>query len=182
MTPRRKFLVSHVTFKQLGSVVLVTTTTKGISMRASAKIAAMCASAVLTVGAAATAAPAQAAVSGFSIRNAATGKCLTAPDYNHYLDLVTCDKNHANQRWANVGFQFQNRFPALGNWCMTGQAHEQRVYLRGCSSAETNWSVASLRDNAQTPISNSTCGYLKWSNGAVACGARSSTMTWVIDY
>lgn len=151
-------------------------------MRASTKIAAIGASAVLTLSAATLSSPAQAAVSGFSIRNAATGKCLTAPDYNHYLDLVTCNKNSANQRWSNVALQFQNRFPDLGGWCIAGQAHEQRVYLRTCNSAETKWSVASLKDNAQTPIANATCGYLKFSNSAVACGARSSTMTWIIDY
>jgi hypothetical protein len=78
-------------------------------------------------------------VSGFSIHNVSTGKYLTAPDYNHYLDLVTWNKNTANRRWVNVGSQFQNRFPQLGGWCMAGQSHEQRAYLMTCPGAETKW-------------------------------------------
>lgn len=151
-------------------------------MRALPRIAAICASTTLMIGATAMATPASAAVSGFSIRNVATGKCLNASDYNHYLDLVTCNKNSANQRWANVARKFQNRFPDLGGWCIAAQAHEQRVYLRTCISAETTWSESSLSDNAKTSIANSTCGYLKYSNSAVTCGARSNTQTWVIDY
>ena len=57
---------------------------------------------------------AEAVVSGFSIRNEYTGKCLNAPGYSAALTEVTCDKNSANQRWANVGQKFENRFPSLG--------------------------------------------------------------------
>jgi len=154
-------------------------------MRTVAKLGALAVTTALGFGVTSFGSSAEATVSGFSIRNAYTGKCLNAPGYDVGLTVVTCNKNSANQRWENVAQQFQNRFPTLANWCIKGQGHEQRALLKPCSSTETSWAVNSLSDNAKVKIGNGTCGYLKEMPGSVVgCGAATVADAdwWYIDY
>ncbi|MEW2521027.1 ricin-type beta-trefoil lectin domain protein [Actinacidiphila alni] len=155
-------------------------------MNVTARLGAVVLTTALSFGAISVGSSANATVSGFSIRNSYTGKCLNAPGYNAGLTVVTCDENNAKQRWANVAQEFQNRYPSLGGWCIKGQGHEQRALLSPCrTSTETNWVVNSLNDNARVKIANSTCGYLKEMPGSVVgCGARTVADAdwWYIDY
>jgi hypothetical protein len=81
-------------------------------MNLAAKLGALTLTTAICFGGTALGSSADAAVSGFSIRNSYTGKCLNAPGYDAGLTVVTCNKNSAKQRWANVASEFQNRFPA----------------------------------------------------------------------
>lgn len=156
-------------------------------MRTSSRIGAAAAATIafgITVGGSAT--PAQAVVSGFSIVNTADGYCLNYPGPNKVITEVPCNKNSASQRWTNVTSQLHPRSEPLSGWCLKAPTtHEGFVTGGSCGGTATSWSLASLNDNAVTPIgSRTTCGYLKLSHegSSIRCGAIDSLSHWKIDY